>query len=71
MNKENTCPKCGNPVIKKVGKYGYFYGCSNYPSCKFTASFSEYPNGFSITKWREKEIDRIGDGEYIASLNGG
>ena len=71
MNEESTCPKCGKPVLKKYGKFGPFYGCSNYPSCKFTASFSEYPNGFNITEWHEKEIDRIGYGEYIASLNGG
>lgn len=28
------CPKCGAPMILRTSKYGKFYGCSNYPSCK-------------------------------------
>lgn len=31
----NTCPKCGNKLIQKNGKYGNFIGCSNYPNCKY------------------------------------
>ena len=30
------CPACGGTLILRKGKYGKFYGCSNYPSCKFT-----------------------------------
>ncbi len=30
------CPKCGGRLIKRRSKYGTFYGCSNYPKCKFT-----------------------------------
>ena len=30
------CPKCGNNILKKKGKYGYFIGCSNYPECNYT-----------------------------------
>ncbi len=32
---ENICPRCGNKLIEKQGKYGQFLGCSNYPNCKF------------------------------------
>lgn len=31
------CPKCGGQLIERRGKYGSFYGCSNYPQCKFTS----------------------------------
>lgn len=31
------CPKCGGTLIKRNGKYGEFYGCSNYPKCRFIA----------------------------------
>lgn len=31
------CPKCGGSLVRRHGKFGYFYGCSNYPKCKFTA----------------------------------
>ncbi len=30
------CPKCGNLLIKRVGKYGPFLGCGSYPQCKYT-----------------------------------
>lgn len=30
------CPKCGGNLVERNGKYGTFYGCSNYPKCKFT-----------------------------------
>jgi predicted RNA-binding Zn-ribbon protein involved in translation (DUF1610 family) len=29
------CPKCGNKLIVRKGTYGSFYGCSNYPNCRF------------------------------------
>ena len=30
------CPKCGNLLVKRCGKYGEFWGCSSYPDCKYT-----------------------------------
>lgn len=30
-----NCPKCNAKLILKNGKYGRFYGCTNYPNCKF------------------------------------
>lgn len=35
-NNQNKCPKCGASLIKRNGKYGEFWGCTNYPKCKFT-----------------------------------
>ena len=32
---QNECPKCGGQLVKRVGKYGNFIGCSNYPRCKY------------------------------------
>ena len=34
--KNCICPRCGGNLTLKKGKYGKFYGCSNYPKCKFT-----------------------------------
>lgn len=31
----NICPRCGGALVKRNGKYGEFYGCENYPKCKF------------------------------------
>lgn len=30
------CPRCNGNLIKRQGKRGEFYGCSNYPKCKYT-----------------------------------
>lgn len=29
------CPECGNPLVKRKGRYGEFTACSNYPTCKY------------------------------------
>ena len=30
------CPCCGGSLVYKVGRYGKFWGCSNYPKCHYT-----------------------------------
>ena len=30
------CPRCGGKLVERQGKYGRFFGCSNYPKCRFT-----------------------------------
>ncbi len=31
-----VCEKCGAPMVLRTGRYGSFYACSKYPTCKFT-----------------------------------
>ena len=31
-----VCPLCQGSLKERSGKYGKFYGCSNYPTCKYT-----------------------------------
>ena len=33
---DETCDKCGSPMVMKKGKYGPFLACSAYPDCKNT-----------------------------------
>jgi len=33
---QRKCPRCGGNLVLRNGKYGQFYGCSNYPYCRFT-----------------------------------
>ncbi len=35
-NTNGYCPLCGAALKLKIGKYGKFYGCMNYPNCKYT-----------------------------------
>lgn len=36
MIQHGVCPRCGGMLVERRGKYGCFYGCSNYPKCTFT-----------------------------------
>lgn len=38
--KQKVCPYCGGDLILRKGKYGKFYGCGNYPKCKYKRSIS-------------------------------
>lgn len=29
------CPRCGNELVERNGKYGKFIGCSNFPKCRY------------------------------------
>jgi len=31
---DEICEKCGAPMVIKLGRYGKFLSCSNYPTCK-------------------------------------
>ena len=41
------CPECNSPIIIKLGRYGEFYACSNWPKCKYTKPLKE--DGFKMT----------------------
>ncbi len=28
------CPDCGEPLVSRRGKFGQFWGCSQFPECK-------------------------------------
>jgi DNA topoisomerase-1 len=30
-----TCPECGNPLVRRHGQYGAYVSCSNYPACRY------------------------------------
>jgi DNA topoisomerase-1 len=37
-----ACPSCGGGQLSlKLGKFGAFIGCSNYPECKFTRTLAD------------------------------
>jgi len=31
---DKVCDKCGKPMLKKLGRFGYFLACSGFPECK-------------------------------------
>ncbi|MBI3128880.1 MAG: type I DNA topoisomerase [Candidatus Tectomicrobia bacterium] len=38
---DRACPECGEPLVKKFSKNGWFISCSAYPDCKFSESLPE------------------------------
>lgn len=37
--KSFICPRCGSELVSRKGPYGNFYGCLNYPKCKYTRRY--------------------------------
>jgi DNA topoisomerase-1 len=33
-----VCEKCGKPMVKKIGRFGFFLACSGFPACHNTKS---------------------------------
>ncbi len=45
-----ACPVCGNGQLSlKIGKFGAFVGCSNYPECKFTRTLTGAGDDASVS----------------------
>ncbi len=38
---DEVCEKCGSKMIRRIGKYGKYLACSNYPACSNIVSESE------------------------------
>ena len=56
-DKDRKCPTCENGRIGlKVGKFGGFVGCSNYPDCKYTVQFSQITDAKNGNLAGPKEI---------------
>ena len=35
------CDLCGHPMVIKLGRYGKFYACSNFPDCHNTKAITK------------------------------
>ncbi len=47
-----SCPECGGDLIIKLGRFGKFIACSNYPNCRYTEKTDT-----------EKKVDEENSGE--------
>jgi DNA topoisomerase I len=36
-----NCPKCGKQLAKRLGRNGYFIGCTGYPECDYTRNVDD------------------------------
>ena len=46
------CPRCGGRLVLRKGRYGEFWGCSNYKTqnCRYTYSLSSQNEYFNVSK---------------------
>lgn len=58
LEERGICPKCGHVLVVRSGKYGSFWGCSNYPRCHFTKPI-EQQNRYFFNKSILRLIKRI------------
>jgi len=40
---DEDCPKCGKKLSKRLGRNGYFIGCTGYPECDYTRNVDDEP----------------------------
>ena len=53
-----VCPECGNGRLSiKLGKFGAFIGCSNYPECKYTKPLVDTTDEETTEATKPKEIE--------------
>jgi len=38
---DEACPQCQKPLSKRLGRNGYFIGCTAYPECDYTRNLGE------------------------------
>jgi len=56
---DKICPKCGSPIIERMGRFGKFYACSKFPECKHTESIENKNNDLGIKCPKCKEGDMV------------
>jgi len=54
-----TCEKCGLPMVIKFGRFGQFLACSNYPECKTTREVGSKQSAVS----GQQSAENGGDGQ--------
>lgn len=65
------CPKCGEELVRRSGRYGEFVACSGYPKCKYIKPDENNSNAEETTEVCEKcgkpMVKKFGkNGEFLA-----
>ncbi len=69
------CPNCNKGLLSlKLGKYGAFIGCSNYPECRYTRTLAQSANGEAPADGERPGVRVLGEhpetGEEISVREG-
>ncbi len=62
------CPECKKGKLSvKLGKFGAFLGCSNYPECKYTQALTDSSD--EEAQEQEKTTEKTKDNKVLGQLN--
>jgi len=50
------CPECGSPILIRLGRFGRFYACSNFPKCKYTEPLEKNVLDIQCPKCKKGQI---------------
>ncbi|KPJ56173.1 DNA topoisomerase I [Parcubacteria bacterium DG_74_2] len=53
---EKKCPKCHAHLVIRLGRFGKFLACSNFPKCKYTEPLKKPSLGIKCPKCKKGEI---------------
>jgi DNA topoisomerase-1 len=59
------CHLCGKPMVLKKGRFGPFYGCSDYPTCKGTRRIGKDGKPVPLPEPTGVECPRCHEGELL------
>ncbi|MFA5349471.1 MAG: type I DNA topoisomerase [Candidatus Paceibacterota bacterium] len=45
---DEQCPDCGSDLVLKMGRFGKFIACSNFPKCKYTRNIKDEKKDLDI-----------------------
>jgi DNA topoisomerase-1 len=66
------CPNCGTGRLSiKLGRFGAFVGCSNYPECRFTRQFAVSGDGDAATNGGTRVLGKDPESGLEVSLRAG
>ena len=53
---DKICPKCSSAILIRLGKFGKFYACSNFPKCRYTESLEKNVLGIKCPKCEKGDV---------------
>ncbi|MBF0162944.1 MAG: type I DNA topoisomerase [Magnetococcales bacterium] len=67
---DQKCPECQQPLFIKLGRFGRFLACSNYPECRFTQNLKkegEEEKPVAPPEVSDEKCDKCGEPMLIKS----
>lgn len=59
------CELCGGPMVLRRGRYGSFYACANYPTCKFNKKIEHELEGVKCPKCGGRVLIKYGRNKTV------